>query len=64
MTWRSISLIHAALAGAVFFWQLYAGGGVARVLPAGAMALVFGLEFVGLPLLGRTARALRERRKR
>jgi hypothetical protein len=52
MSWRHLSLILAALAGAVFFLLLY-GAGPWHALPAGLVAGLLGLEWVGIPLLSR-----------
>jgi hypothetical protein len=63
MTWRPIHSSLAVLAALVCVYQV-AIGSWWLAFAARVCALVFGLEAAGVRTLGRTARVLRERRKR
>lgn len=58
MTWPRLNLVLTALAFLVALYGIMARDWAIAV-PAAVMALVFGLEWIGVPVLGRTWRALK-----
>lgn len=59
-SWTTLSLGLAALFGALFFVQVHAGVREwVRLAPPALLALVFGVEYVGVPVVSSLWRLLR-----